>query len=83
MSLTVGTCLGTTDVIQIIHAKHLLIRFLDYIENRRRGLINWLATVQPLSAGVGEAESGKVPETGSPVMFITRIGLEPIGTLGI
>jgi len=36
---------GTTDVEEVIHAEHLLIRILDNIENPRWGLFDWLATV--------------------------------------
>ena len=83
MSLATATYPDGTDVKQVIHAKHLLVWVLDGFEDWGRGLIEWLAAVQPLSSSVGETESSKVPETGSLVVYITGLRLEPVWTLGV
>jgi len=71
----------STDVVQVVHAKHLLVRVLDDIENRGWGLVDRLTAVQPLPSGVGEAEPGEVPETGRFVILVTGCSLEPGGGL--
>lgn len=71
-----------TDVIQVIHAKHLLVWVLDGIENWGWGLVE-LATIQPFSSAVREAETSEVPETGRLFVFVIRLCLEPARTLGI
>ena len=85
---TAGPRVGTypsdgTDVVEVIHAKHLLVRVLDNIENGGWGLVDRLAAIQPLPSGVGEAESGEVPETGRFVIRVTGCRLEPTGSLGV
>ena len=79
---TVGTHpSGGTDVVQVIHAEHLLVRVLDGIENGGWGLVDRLAAVQPLPSGVGKAEPCEVPETGCFVIRITGCRFEPAGSL--
>jgi hypothetical protein len=68
----------SANVEQIVHAKHLLVGILDNAESVRGSLFDGLATMQPLSAGVGEADPGKIPETSG---FAVRARLDPRGWL--
>lgn len=83
VSVVVAPYSETTNVVQVIHAKHLLFRVLDGIENWRWGTIDCLTTVQPLSTSIGEAESCKVPESGSLVVFVVGVCFKPTRSLCI
>ena len=69
----------SADVVQVIHAKHLLVWILDNAEIAGGVLLDELAAIQPLTAGVREAKPGKVPETRS---FAARTSLDPARSLG-